>query len=609
MFNRIAAVALLLIFSVSVSAQTAPLKERYRKLEYMIPMRDGVKLYTAVYLPRNQKSPSPILLERTPYGAGPYGEENYRGGLRGSPKMQEAGYAFAFQDVRGMGRSEGVFVNDRPQLLLTLKPHDIDESTDTWDTVEYLVKHVPGCNGRVGLWGISYPGFYAGVGAVNSHPALRAASPQAPVSDWFIGDDFHHNGALFLMDAARFARFGQSRNRTFPAQPNPSPGENAYNFWLEAGTLSEITEKYYQHTDGMWRSLMQHPDYDEYWQSRSLPAVMKGVKCAVMTVGGWFDAEDCWGAINTYKGTERLNPRALNTIVMGPWWHGMWSTSNGQQFHDHDWGTNTSRYFQDELEFRFFDAHLRGSGKPNLPEAVMFDTGAKAWREFSAWPPRQARTDSLYFTLTKGLSGSRPAGSGTLAYTSDPANPVPYQGGTIRTRTTTYMVDDQRFAEQRKDVLTFKTDPLTESRTMAGELEAELFIRTDATDVDLVVKIIDEFPQDAPGRMSGYQMLVRGEVMRAKYRNSYSNPAPLTPNSVEKVRFSLPDILHTFAKGHRIVVQIQSSWFPLVDRNPQTFTNIYTASRSEFRKAAIELKTGGETASRLIFQSIPSLKR
>ena len=600
-----------LVIAVSATAvahgqNTAPFRERYTKLEFMIPMRDGVKLYTAVYAPKNVPGKHPILMERTPYGAGPYGPDQYRG-TRGSKKFQDAGYMFAWQDVRGRGHSEGVFVNDRPQLIHRLKPNDIDESTDTWDTIDYLVKHMPDNNGRVGLWGISYPGFYAGVGAVNSHPALRAASPQAPVSGWFVGDDFHHNGALFLMDAAGFARFGESqeisRSHTFPAL---TIGQDKYQWYLANGNPAQLSEKF-AGTDGIWADLMRHGTYDVYWQSRDLPHNMRNVHCAVMTVGGWFDAEDCWGALHTYRGTEALNPGIHNTLVMGPWYHGMWAGNGGQRFGAMDWGQPTSTYFQERIEYPFFDACLRGGGNPRQPEAQVFETGANRWRAFPHWPPREAKPATFYLGAGKTLSTTAPASpSEPDSYVSDPANPVPYQGGAIRGRTREYMIDDQRFASTRPDVLTYATLPLTSDLTIAGPIQADLFFTCTGTDCDFVVKVIDVFPDDAPEKLAGYQMLLRGEVYRAKFRDSYENPQPLAPGSTEHLSYEMPDVLHTFRKGHRLMVQVQSSWFPLVDRNPQQFLDIYSAKPEDYKPATIRILHAGPTASAIHVGILPA---
>jgi putative CocE/NonD family hydrolase len=598
--------ALLLACTLPLSgarAQSPPaFRDLYTKREYRVPMRDGTRLYVSVYVPKNRAGKHPILLERTPYGAGPYGPDAYLRSVSGSHQFVENGYIFAYEDVRGLGRSEGVFVNDRPLLINPLKPNDIDESTDTYDTIAYLVKNVPDNNGRVGLWGISYPGFYAGIGAVNSHPALKAASPQAPVSDWFVGDDFHHNGALFLMDAVGFARFGQSPARRANPPAQRFSTSDPFHFYLEHGTLSEITETYFKDTDGLWKYLIEHGVYDEYWQSRNLPSHMKNVHCAVMTVGGWFDAEDCWGALHTYRGTGALNKRISNTLVMGPWYHGMWAGTKGDTFGDMDWGQPTATYFQDRIEFPFFDACLRGNGRPRQPEAQVFETGANRWRAFSHWPPKESKETALYLLPGKGVGRTPPAGTAGDAfdaYVSDPADPVPYQGGQIKGRTREYMIDDQRFAARRSDVLTYQTPVLTRDFRIAGPITADLCVETTGTDADFVVKVIDVFPDDAPGKLAGYAMLLRADVMRAKFRNSYANPSPLTPGKVETVSFELADVCHTFRPGHRLMVQIQSSWFPRVDRNPQQFEDIYTARPEDFQKATIRIYHSAEHPSHL----------
>lgn len=587
--TRIAAfLAALFAFGSHVTGTHAQtLQDRYIKYEYMIPMRDGIHLYTAVYVPKNKPGKHPILLERWTSGAGPYGPNKYRG-HRGSAKFVENGYIFADQDVRGVGHSEGVFVNVRPQLINPLKPQDIDESTDTYDTIDYLIKHVPDNNGRVGLWGISYRGFYAAVGAINTHPALRAISPQAPVSDWFLGDDFRHNGALMLMDAVR------------TGTRDPDTGGDPYRFFLEHGTLAQLTHDYFQEPGSLWKDLMEHDTYDDFWQARNLPHNMRNVHCAVMTVGGWFDAEDLWGALHTARATSAHNHGIPTTLVMGPWSHGMWAGSEGERLGDQDFGQPTALFFQNEIEFPFFDSFLRGNGKRRLPAAWVFETGANRWRTFRQWPPREAKPTNFYFLPDKTIGIAPPTASDAYdAYISDPASPVPYQGGVIHRRTVEYMVDDQRFAAARKDVLTYQTAPLASDLTLAGPITADLYVSVSSTDADFVVKVVDVFPDDSPGKLAGYQMLVRAEVLRAKFRNSFANPTPLAPMKIEHTIYELPDILHTFRKGHRLMVQIQSSWFPLVDRNPQQFMDISTAKPEDFHAATIHIHRGALSASHL----------
>ncbi|MFM7320612.1 MAG: CocE/NonD family hydrolase [Armatimonadota bacterium] len=585
--------ALIAVAALPSHAQTV--RDRYRKVEHRIPMRDGRTLYTALYIPRSIPAGTKpaILLERTPYGAGPYGPDEFRGAIRGGAALHDGRFIFAFQDVRGKGASQGTFANVRPLLLTEPGPGDIDEATDTWDSVDWLVRNVPEANGRVGLWGISYPGFYAGAGAVGTHPALRAASPQAPVSDWFVGDDFHHNGALMLMDAVRFATFGE----TAPSGAGfgfTLPGnDDAFANFLELGTIKRITERFFAKTDGLWRDFVSHPDYDDFWQARALPPRMRGVKCAMLTVGGWYDAEDCWGALNLYKATEARNPGIVNTLVMGPWTHGMWAGRDGSRLGDARFGANTSATFQDTIEAPFFRKFLLGEGSGAEPEARMFETGGNAWRTFGAWPPREARDRRWALTAGRGVSFSDAGPSGVLRYRSDPAKPVPHEPGRIATRTTTYPVADQRFLRERSDVLTFVSEPLERDIVVAGPIDIDAKVRISTTDVDLVAKVVDVFPEDAEGEDAGDWRLVRGEVMRARYRKGYTNPVPMGAGKWEQVSFSLPDVLHRFRKGHRVAVQVQSTWFPLVDRNPQQFVNIYRAEPSDFVPTDVELSVGG----------------
>ncbi len=557
-------------------------------------MRDGRTLYTALYVPRAPKpgTKPAILLERTPYGAGPYGPDSYRN-LRGAKSLHDGSFIFAFQDVRGKGQSQGTFRNVRPQLQAASAPGDVDESTDTFDTVAWLNKNVPESNGNVGLWGISYPGFYAGAGAIRTHPALKAVSPQAPVSDWFVGDDFHHNGALMLMDAVRFATFGE----TSPSGAGfgfTLPGnDDAYANFLALGTLQSITRKFFTKTDGLWKDFVDHPDYDDFWQARALPPQMRQIRCAVLTVGGWYDAEDCWGALNLYKHTERQNPGIVNALVMGPWTHGMWAGRDGSKLGDARFGSDTSKTFQEEIEAPFFRRHLLGEGSKATPEARMFETGGNQWRTFASWPPKEAKTVRWHLTPGKTLAFSPSGPSTTLRYTSDPANPVPYEPGKITTRSVTYPVADQRFTQNRPDVLTFVSDVLENDIVVAGPIRVNVPVTVSTSDIDIVAKLVDIHPESAPGDDSGDWRLVRGEVMRGRYRNGLSNPVPMAPGKRETVAFELPDVLHRFQKGHRIAIQIQSTWFPLVDRNPQTFVNVYTASESDFKPADVQIHVGG----------------
>jgi len=577
--------------------QQFEVKANYTKSEHTIQMRDGVKLFTIVYAPKDASQKYPILLSRTPYSCGPYGPDAYKLSIGPSAFFAKEGYIVVYQDVRGAFMSEGTYVNVRPQN--TRKgPKDIDESSDTYDTIDWLIKNIPNNNGRVGMWGISYPGFYAAVGSIDAHPALKAASPQAPIADWFIGDDFHHNGTLFLPHAFNFfSGFGRPR----PEPTKTGYGErfnhgtpDGYKFFLEMGPLPNADKKYFRGDVAFWSEMMEHPNYDAWWQARNTLPHLKNIKPAVMTVGGWFDAEDLFGALNTYKYIEKQSRGASNVLVMGPWFHGGWSRSDGDGLGDVRFGSKTGEFYRENIELPFFNYYLKDKGALKLPEAYVFETGSNAWKTYEQWPPATARAQNLYLAPDGKLSLTAPANSNAFdQYLSDPARPVPFINNIAIGMTREYMVDDQRFAARRSDVLVYQTDPLTEDMTLAGPLTASLLVSTSGTDSDFVVKLIDVYPDNAPDnipnpsgmKMGGYQMLVRGEPMRARFRNSFEKPAAMTPDKPEKVEYVMPDVNHTFSKGHRVMVQIQSTWFPLVDLNPQKFVNIYTAKASDFQKA------------------------
>jgi putative CocE/NonD family hydrolase len=578
--------------------QTFDVKATYTKAEHMIAMRDGVKLFTAVYAPKDISQQYPILLNRTPYSCSPYGRNAYKDTIGPSPLFVKEGYIIVYQDVRGAWMSEGTYVNMRPQNDHKSTPSDIDESSDTYDTIDWLVKNIPNNNGRVGMWGISYPGFYTAVGTIDAHPALKAASPQAPISDWFIGDDFHHNGTLFLPHAFNFfVGFGKPRPKptTVGDDSRFNHGTpDGYRFFLEMGPLANADRKYLHGNIAYWNEMMQHPNYDSWWQARNTRPHLKNIRPAVMTVGGWFDAEDLFGALNTYKSVEKQSPGAFNILVMGPWFHGGWSRGDGEGLGEVRFGSKTSVFYRENIELPFFNYYLKDKGKPDLPEAYVFETGSNKWKTYDHWPPSNAREEDLYIIANGKLSFSAPADSNSFdEYISDPAKPVPFINNINIGMTREYMVDDQRFASRRPDVLTYQTDVLSEDITVAGPLTASLFVSTSGTDSDFVVKLIDVYPDDAPDnnpnftgmKMGGYEMLVRGEPMRARFRKSFEKPEAMPPNKVEKIEYVMPDVNHTFMKGHRIMVQIQSSWFPLVDRNPQKFVDIYKATDADFQKA------------------------
>jgi len=573
------------------------LSARLTKKEVYIPMRDGVRLFTSIYVPTDTTQTYPIIMRRTPYNSEPRGEESFTGRLAIDADLIEAGYILVFQDVRGRYMSEGEFVDVRPHNPNKKGSEDIDESSDTWDTIEWLVNNVPHNNGRVGISGISYPGFYATMSLPGAHPALKAVSPQAPVTNWFIGDDFHHNGAFFLMDAFRFySSFGRPRPEpTRQGQPGfDFPNQDNYEFFLELGPIKNVEAKFFGDSIKFWSQVMDHPDYDEWWQARNPLPHLTDVQPAVLVVGGWFDAEDLFGPLNTYEAIETQSPpTADNRLIMGPWFHGQWAFDEGDNLGNVHWMGNTSELYK-EIELDFFDFYLKDHGTLDLAEATMYDTGAREWLRFDVWPPRNVTEKTLYFHSDGRLSFEPPASPENYdEYVSDPNRPVPYTEDVHQRRTREYMTDDQRFASRRPDVMVYESDVLTEPVTLTGPLVADLFVSTTGTDADFVVKLIDVFPdslRDYPDNdnsvpMAGYQMLVRGEVLRGRYRNSFEDPEPFVPGEVTSVRFEIPDVAHTFKPGHRIMVQVQNSWFPLVDRNPQTYVNIYEANEADFQKA------------------------
>jgi putative CocE/NonD family hydrolase len=573
-------------------------RENYVKQEHLIAMRDGVQLFTSIYAPKDTTQKHPILMTRTPYSVNPYGADKYRNGLGPSSLFLKENYIFVYQDVRGRFMSEGEFENMRPHMDNKTSKTDIDESSDTYDTIEWLVKHVPNNNGNVGLWGISYPGFYSSAGMIDAHPALKAVSPQAPIGDWFF-DDFHHHGTLFLPHAFNFlAGFGRPR-------PKPTTQwsggfrhgtPDGYQFFLDIGPLKNADSRYFKGDVAYWNVLMSHPNYDEFWQARNILPHLKHVAPAVMTVGGWYDAEDLYGTFNTYQAIEKQNPGIFNVLVVGPWRHGGWSRTGGERLGNVTFGSPTSTFFQSDIELPFFNQYLKGKGDAHLPEAYVFETGGNHWRQFGHWPPKETEKKTIYLRDGERLA-FEPAADDSEAcdvYVSDPNKPVPFSEAIAIGMTTEYMTDDQRFAARRPDVLCYQTEVLAKDITLAGPLHADLWVSTSGTDSDWIVKLIDVFPNDAPDhkdlaagrRMGNYHMMVRSEAIRGRFRNSYSKPEPFVPNEPAHVKLELQDVLHTFQKAHRIQVQIQSTWFPLVDRNPQKFVdNVCYADEKDFTKA------------------------
>lgn len=581
-------------FAQAAEDSLATIRRQYVRQDHKIAMRDGARLYTVVYAPRDRSRRYPILMMRTPYGVGPYEAGSYRSKLGPNPHFVKEGYIFVYQDVRGRYMSEGEFENMRPHRRKRVSAKDIDESTDTYDSIDWLVRNVRNNNGKVGLWGISYPGFYASAGMIDAHPALKAVSPQAPIADWYF-DDFFHHGAFFLPHAFNFfASFGLPRPEpTTKGNPGFTHGTpDGYQFFLNMGSLKNVNRRYYKDRVAFWNEFVAHPTYDKFWKDRNILPHLKSIAPAVMTVGGWFDAEDLYGPLKTYQAIEKQNPGVNNVLVMGPWSHGGWARTDGSRLGNIHFGDNTSAFFQKDIELPFFNHHLKGTDDPGLPEAHVFQTGMNRWRKFDSWPPNCLQKGKLYARDKGALSFHAPEDEeGHDEYPSDPHRPVPFTELTTTGMNYDYMTDDQRFASRRPDVVVYQTPVLKKDVTLAGPMRAELFVSTSGTDSDWIVKVIDVFPgnvADPPGtaptrKLGGYHMHVRSEVFRGRYRNSYSKPEPFVANQPTRVAFELQDVLHTFKKGHRILVQIHSTWFPLVDRNPQKYVpNIFLAEEADF---------------------------
>jgi len=622
----ILAVLVLVLSPMLRAQQAAPeapkedfVRAHYTKYEFRIPMRDGKRLFTAVYVPKDLAGgPYPFLMERTPYSVAPYGEDQYPRHLGPSEEFEKSGYIFVYQDVRGRWMSEGDYVEMHPHIDVKKSPQQVDDASDTYDTIEFLLKHVPGNNGKVGIYGISYPGFYTSASIIDSHPALAAASPQAPMTDLFLGDDGYHGGAFMLSaNFGFYAPFFYPQDR--PQTPKPTvPFDfgtpDSYDFYLRAGSIANLDKLYLKDSNWLFSDQARHDTYDAYWQARDISRHMKNVHCAVLVVGGWYDAEDLSGPYKIFQAISKFNPKTPVTLVEGPWVHGGWSRGEGSHLGDVQFNVKTGEYFRASVQFPFFEHYLKGKGAAQ-PKAVVFETGANQWRNFDAWPPKAAQPRTLYFHAGGKLSFDPPTEtSGVDEYLSDPSHPAPFVGYTTDTVPQRYMVDDQRFASYRPDVLTYQTEPLEEDVTIAGPISPRLRVSSSGTDSDFDVKLIDVYPEDYPDpeetshankrildapplHMGGYQQLVRGEPFRAKFRNSWEKPEPLTPGQETAIDFTMPDLFHTFRRGHRIMVQVQSSWFPLADRNPQTFTDIPNARPDQFQKATEQVFRQKDAAS------------
>jgi putative CocE/NonD family hydrolase len=607
------------------------IRENYTKYEYRIPVRDGVKLFTAVYVPKDVASDGrtyPIMMTRTPYSVRPYGVDQYPAALGPSEFFAREKFIFVYQDVRGRNLSEGDYVTIRPYMPVKKSKKDTDESSDTYDSIDWLVKNVPGNTGKVGVWGISQPGFYATAAMLEPHPALIAVSPQAPVTDYYMGDDVYHNGAFML--AHRFAFYMGFRPRegdpALPAATLPFDygTPDGYDFYLQMGSLANADEKYFQHKHALWTMNVKHTSYDEEWQSRAIWKYEKAIKPAVMLVGGWFDQEDPQGPLRQFDFMEKNTPPATNMLVMGPWIHGGFARGDGDRVGNISFGSKTGAYYREKIEFPFFLYYLKGRGDGKFPRAYLFETGVNEWRKFESWPPKTAKPKSIYLEARGLLGWAQPTAEGFDEYLADPNKPVPYIAHVVMGVTNSYMTEDQRFAATRPDVLVYKTPPLDHDVTVMGPMQVDLKVSTTGTDSDFVVKVIDVYPGDYPDydaaaapvpaagggrgglppnaiKLGGYQQLVRGEPFRGKFRKSFEKPVPFEPGKPDRITFQLPDVAHTFRAGHRIMVQVQSSWFPLTDRNPQKFMDIPNALASDFVKATQRVYTGGADGSKIQF--------
>ena len=610
------------------------IKTNYTKREVMIPMRDGVKLFACIYEPKDTSRKYPIMFDRTPYSVAPYGPDRFKTSLGPDELFPREGYIFVYEDVRGRYLSEGEFEDVRPYIP-NKTGKQIDETTDTYDTVEWLIRNVTNNNGRVGVYCISYPGFYTSMAGIDGHPAIKAISPQAPVSDWYHGDYMHHNGALFLaQNYAFFSGFGQPRpkptsNNDYVKRFNFGT-QDGYKFYLELGGLNNAGDLYEKRVAArirFWDLMMAHPNYDQFWKDRNIFPNLKNIHAAVMTVGGWYDNEDCFGALGTYQSVESQNPGIFNVLVMGPWFHGGWARSDGEWLGTAYFGGKTGVYYRQHFELPFFNHFLKDKGDiSQIKEVNVFDTGANQWGDVPNWSPTVSTDTPLYLMADSKLSLAEPTNNTASAaydeYSSDPMHPVPYTQKITLNYPRDFMTEDQRFVVGRPDVLVYQTESLPEDITVAGSIKPELFISSSGTDSDFIVKLIDVFPDDykypngvkppdnsaacgfQPG---GYEMLLRGEPFPARFRNSFEKPEPLEPNTPTKISYVMPGIVHTFKKGHRIMVQIQSTWFPLVARNPQKFMpNYKLANDADFQKAAERVYHSAASVSRIV---LPILKR
>lgn len=597
------------------------LKEIYTKREVMIPMRDGIKLYTAVYEPKDNSRQHPILMYRSPYSCSPYGEgfdRHFRTNLK---NYIEHRYIIVFQDVRGRHKSEGIFIQVRPLNKNKKGKKDkknIDEATDTYDTIEWLI-HNTYNNGNVGTWGISYDGFYATMTASSNHPALKAVSPQAPVTDWFRGDDRHHNGAFTLLQTTNFLPRLEGRH-IGKGVMNQIVKNDVYTDFLALGTFKNVDDLVRDTTQTLWNDIKNHPDFDDFWKERDARTSCYNLKPAILVVGGLYDSEDCYGAWNLYKAIKEQSPDTDLYLTFGPWWHGAWTVRGFQGFGNLYFGKSTSAYYMDKIEYPFFRYFLEGKGEKPKHKVNIFHTGENEWKTYDEWPVQKTTGIPYYIHKNGSVSTQAPAEQESYSeYISDMSRPVPYTANPTTYRTKEFMVDDQRFATSRPDVITFMTEPLCDTLTLAGPIEVELMTAISSTDADFMVKVIDVYPEkfeysktarnylksDYP--MSGYQLMIRGELFRGRFRKGFDNPLPFKPEEITPVNYTLYDVAHTFLPGHRLMIQIQSSWFPIIDRNPQKFIDTYHCTVEDFvMKQKIKIYHQQGAASRVI---LPVVKK
>jgi uncharacterized protein len=596
----------------------------FDKIEAMIPVRDGIKLHTEIYIPKNASTPLPILFERTPYGiSSPNSSGGYSSMLGRYNEMISEGYIFVFQDIRGRYASQGKFVMLHPVHDPATDPKGIDEATDTYDTIDWLIKNVPHNNGRVGMDGISYDGYLVTMGMINPHPALKAASEQACMGDTYLGDDFFHNGAFRLSYAFEYSALLEtsSENYSFPFDRF-----DLYDWYLRLGPLSNANAKYFHDKIPTWNDFIAHSSYDDFWKHHAVAYGLKEPTVPNLNVAGWWDQEDFYGPTATYERLEKVDTKNLNYFVAGPWNHGGWGHGAGSSLGDIPFGSDTSVYFRQDIEAPWFAYWLKDKGKLPLKEALTFQTGSDEWVQYDSWPPRQAQTRNIYMREDGALSFTAPtaASSGDQSpdaafdsYVSDPAHPVPNRHRPVDMTYPedhpgawyTWLVQDQRFVDQRPDVLTWQTPPLTEDVTLSGQVTAKLFASTTGTDSDWVVKLIDVYPESVPQdwKLSGFELMVADEIFRGRYRNSFEKPEPITPNTVTPFTVDLHTTNHVFKKGHRIMVQVQSTWFPLYDRNPQKFVpNIFEAQASDYQKATQRIYRSSQYSSHIEMSIMPN---